>query len=258
MKEMYSMKEVVFMYLKASIKKQEWETFRTLETAPTDEFREEYKRLMPIMKRIVFMLTASEECVEIFQDKNLMLNSEEVKAIAGLLYQFETNDIWIDIEELLPLYSAKEKDNKSNKKRRPKGTEWRTAIRKIYGLNCLPRKTRRDIDNEIYKVLENNEKEREKLKNNKEEREKLGNNIEEQEKSENSTEKQEDNDICIKERRELPFDEMYSEIYTAANLLETVLSHRVKNAKELIDNATGRKLSFVKGTWKIEDDVKDE
>lgn len=220
MKETYSMEEVIFMYSKATVNKAEWEN-KTYETVWRDEVRSEYKRIMFLLKKIVFMLTASEECVEIFQNKNLMLNSKEVKNIAGLLYQYETNGIWRDIEKLLPLYDIEAENDKNNKERRPKGTEWRMAIKKMYGLDSVMKKTWEDMVNEIYEFLETN------------------------------SAKKGDNGIWIEKSRKIPFDEMYNEICTAADLLENVLSHRVKNVKELIDSTTGRELSFVKGIWNI-------
>ncbi|MCI8548832.1 MAG: hypothetical protein HFJ38_08145, partial [Bacilli bacterium] len=94
MREMYNMEEVVFMYLKASIKKKEWDLIRTVETAPTDEFREEYKRLISIMKKIVYMFTGSEECAEVIEDKNFSVKGENVRALTELLYRYDRDIIW--------------------------------------------------------------------------------------------------------------------------------------------------------------------
>ena len=223
MKETYSMKEVGFMYLKASIKKEEWETFRTLKTAPTDEFRKEYKRLRTVMKKIVYMFTGSEECIEVIEDENFSVKGEDVRDVAKLFYHYDTDIIWREIEKLLPLYDGNEENSEESKKHR--GTEQRKAVKRIERLKRCPEREYEDFINEIEDAL--------KI----------------------SLEAQKDVDIKGNKEKgnccKYDVDIMCNEICETADTLERIFQDRVAGITGLIDNASGRNLLGRKGTWNI-------
>lgn len=223
MKEMYNMEEVVFMYLKASIKKKEWDLIRTVETAPTDEFREEYKRLISIMKKIVYMFTGSEECAEVIEDKNFSVKGENVRALTELLYRYDRDIIWREIEKLLPLYDGGEENSEESKKHR--GTEQSKAVKRVERLKKGPKRSFEDFKNEIEDALQIS--------------------LDDQIDIENKGE-EEKNKGC-----KYDVDIMCNEICETADILERIFQDRVTGIAELLDNASGRNLLVRKGTWNI-------
>ena len=230
MKETYSMEEVTFMYSKATVNKADWEN-ETYETVKRDEVREEYKRLMFIMKKIVRMFTNSEECVKVIEDKNFSVIGEDVRDVVGLLYDYEKDDIWKKIEKLLPLYDGDEENSEGAKKHR--GTEYgelyrlrvraeRKRIRKLKEEKYVPLQSINDLEDEMQDVLKR---------------------LSEKKKDTNLEQEEE----CL----ENEFDILYDEICEVADILEKILKNRVPEITGLLDDATGRDLAFRKGTWNI-------
>lgn len=223
MKETYSMKEVIFMYLKAGIKKEAWDTFRTVETAPTDEFRKEYKRIISIMKKITRIFTDSEECAKVIEGENFSVMGKDVGALIELFYRYDTDPIWREIEKLLPLYDSDEENSEESKKHR--GTERSTAVKKVGKLKKGPKRDIEDFINEIEDVLKISfEDYRDKYTN----------------------ERKKTYKGCTYD-----VDIMCHEIYETADILERIFQDRVAGIADLLDNASGRNLLVRKGTWNI-------